>query len=366
MLKPLPVKLRTLLASAAFAFGVALGGCSESSETSSREKPLVVASYSVLCDLTTEIAQDTIDMTCLIEPGQDPHTYKATTSARQSLEQAQLVLYGGYDFEPEVIKLVQATNTPAPKIAVHDQAVPSPIMAEAHHHDDHEQEKDDHKDDHKDGHDDHHDDHHDHDHEEEKTGSAHSDEELEPDPHIWHNVQNVIKMAEVIRSQLAALNPDDQELYAKNAKQLTTNLEQLDAWVKAQVATIPKGQRQLITTHDALGYYINAYGFSDSDALQGISGEEAPTAARVKELVQKIKKSKVPTIFAEVTANDKVIGTVAREAKVKLSDQKLLADGLGEKGSDTGTYIGMITSNTCAIVDGLGGNCSSFDGKAAN
>ncbi|NEO61852.1 MAG: zinc ABC transporter solute-binding protein, partial [Moorea sp. SIO4G2] len=261
--------------------------------------------------------------------------------------------------EPEIIKLVQATNTPVPKIAVHDQAVPSPIMAEAHHHDDHEQEKDDHKDDHKDHHD------HDHDHEEEKTGSAHSDEELEPDPHIWHNVQNAIKMVEVIRSQLAAVNPDDQELYAKNAKQLTTNLEQLDAWVKAQVATIPKGQRQLITTHDALGYYINAYGFSDSDALQGLSAEEAPTAARVKELVQKIKKSKVPTIFAEVTTNDKVIGTVAREAKVKLSEQKLLVDGLGEKGSDTGTYIGMITSNTCAIVDGLGGNCSSFDGKAA-
>ncbi|EGJ32099.1 MULTISPECIES: zinc ABC transporter substrate-binding protein [Moorena] len=359
MLKPLPVKLPSILASAAVALGVALGGCSQSSETSSREKPLVVASYSVLCDLTTEIAQDTIDMACLIEPGQDPHTYKATTLARQSLEQAQLVLYGGYDFEPEVIKLVQATNTPAPKIAVHDQAVPSPIMAEAHHHDDHEQEKDDHKDHHKDHHDDH------HDHEEEKTGSAHSDEELEPDPHIWHDVQNGIKMAEVIRSQLAALNPDDQELYAKNAKQLTTELEQLDAWVKAQVATIPKGQRQLITTHDALGYYINAYGFSDSDALQGLSAEEAPTAARVKELVQKIKKSKVPTIFAEVTTNDKVIGTVAREAKVKLSDQKLFADGLGEKGSDTGTYIGMITSNTCAIVDGLGGNCSSFAAKAA-
>jgi len=62
-----------------------------------------------------------------------------------------------------------------------------------------------------------------------------------------------------------------------------------------------------------------------------------------------------------VTANDKVIGTVAREAKVKISDQELYVDGLGAEGSQAETYVGMLTSNTCAIVDGLGGKCTPSD-----
>jgi len=53
-----------------------------------------------------------------------------------------------------------------------------------------------------------------------------------------------------------------------------------------------------VTTHDALGYYANAYGLKIEGA--GCT-EEQPTAARLKELVKEVKSASVPTIFAEVT-----------------------------------------------------------------
>ncbi|WP_324616460.1 metal ABC transporter solute-binding protein, Zn/Mn family [Lusitaniella coriacea] len=307
-----------------------------------QEKPQVVASSSILCDLTQQIAQDTVELNCLMAPEQDPHTYVTTPSNRKAMETATLIFYGGYQLAPSIENLVKAINTSAPKVAVYEEAVPEPLQSEHHHHEEEE----------------HHHEEEEHHHEEEEN---HHEEELEPDPHVWHNVQNGIAIVGVIEEKLAEINPEQAQRYAQNAEQLKGQLEELDAWVKQQVATIPEGQRTLVTTHDAFNYYSQAYGFESSEALQGMSTEEKPTATRVKELVEKVEETKVPTIFAEVTANNQVIGTVAREAKVKVSERELFTGALGSKEDEAGTYRGAIAANTCTIVNGLGGECTPFN-----
>ncbi|MEQ8754465.1 MAG: zinc ABC transporter substrate-binding protein [Coleofasciculus sp. G1-WW12-02] len=333
------------------ALAIALTGCVQSNQTTVSptptvegtvlgDKPSVVASHRVLCDLTKEIAQDTIQLNCLLDPNQDPHTYRATPSHRKAVETAQLILYGGYDAEAGVEGLIEASNTSAPIVAVFEEAVPNPLEGEAHHHDHGEKEQGEHSD-------------------HEENHAADKGEKV-PDPHVWHDVQNGMAMVDVIRNQLTQINPDQADLYAENAQQLTSQLDQLDTWVNAQVATIPPGKRTIVTTHDALAYYVNAYGFEAAESLQGLSTEETPSAARVKELVETIEQAKVPTIFVETTTNSTAIETVAREADVKVSEQKLIVGSLGDQNSDTGTYIGMITHNTCAIAKGLGGTCTPF------
>ncbi len=300
----------------------------------------VVATSSVLCDLTKTIAANTIDLTCLVKAGTDPHVYEPTPEDRKAIEDAQLVLYSGYDFEPSLIKLIKASSNPATKVAVGEAAVPKPLMGE-----------------------------HDHEHGEEQAegekyaeGEKHAEGE-EPDPHIWHDAKNGIQMVKVIQDNLTVAAPANADLYAKNAQVLTAELTQVDSWIKSQVATIPSAARKLVTTHDALGYYSAAYGIPVEGALQGISTEEKPTAARVKELTEEIKADQVPTIFAEVSANPKLIETVAKEANVKLSDQELLVDGLGEAGTEGDTYPKMLIANTKAIVEGLGGQYAAFQPK---
>ncbi|MBW4668090.1 MAG: zinc ABC transporter substrate-binding protein [Cyanomargarita calcarea GSE-NOS-MK-12-04C] len=282
----------------------------------------VVVSNSVLCDLTKQVAGNTLDLACLIKPGSDPHIYQATPEDRKAIEDAQLILYGGYNFEPTLIKLIQASSNSAPKVAVEEVAVPNPQKFE-------------------------------------------EDGKVENDPHVFHNAQNGIRMVEAIQTNLAKVAPDNAELYAKNAKAITSELTQIDGWIKSQIATIPSSSRTLVTTHDALGYYSKAYGIPVA-ALEGISTEEKPTAARVKETVKIVEKAKVPTIFAEVTINPKLIETVAKEAKVKVSDREIFADGLGEAGSEGDTYQKMLKANTKSIVEGLGGKYTEFQLLAGN
>lgn len=294
-------------------------------------RPLVVATTSVLCDLTHQVAQETINLNCLVGAGGDPHVYQPTPKDRQEIDKAQLILYGGYNFDVSLIKLIEASNNPAPKIAVHEQAVSNPLMGKEHDH----------------GHEEHH---------QEAT-------ETVPDPHVWHDANNGIKMVQVISQQLATLQPHYTKQYKTNERKITQELTSIHTWIQDQIATIPIEQRKLVTTHDALGYYVKAYDLAFEGALGGFSTEESPTAARVRELVKDVEKTKVPTIFAETTINSKLIQTVAKEAKVKVAEETLYTDSLGKTGTTGETYQKMLISNTKTIVTGLGGKYTEFSQK---
>ncbi len=296
-------------------------GCTREIPTTTKtaSNPKVVVTNTVLCDLTRQIAAKTVDLICLLVPGSDPHIYKLTPADRQSIEDANLVLYGGYDFEPELIKAIKATSNPAPKVAVAEVAVPQPQQFT-------------------------------------------EDGKSTADPHVWHHAQNGIKMAETIATSLTKISPNRAAIYQQNTQKLTSELEQIDRWIKAQIGTIPAAKKVLFTTHDALGYYSKAYGIP-VDALEGLSTEEKPNAARVRELVNKISQTQVSTIFAELTLNPQLIKTIATEAKVKISAQEIYADGLGTASSPGETYQKMLISNTKAIVEGLDGKFTPFGAK---
>jgi manganese/iron transport system substrate-binding protein len=291
----------------------------ESAPAAEIAKPKVVVTHSVLCDLTKQIAATTIEVICLLTPGTDPHIYKLTPEARQSIEDAKLVMYGGYNFEPDLIKAIQGSSNPAQKVAVDEVAVPQPQQFT-------------------------------------------EDGKSTADPHVWHNAQNGVKIAATISANLEKLLPAQAATYQQNTKKLTAEIAQIDVWIKSQINTIPAEKRILFTTHDSLGYYAKAYGIPVA-ALEGLSTESKPTAARIKELVEQIEKAKVPTIYAELSVNPQLIKTIAEEAKVKVSAQTIYADGLGEATSSGGTYQQMLVSNTKAIVEGLGGKYTVFAAK---
>ena len=282
-----------------------------------QSKPRVVVTTALLCDVTKQIAQDTLDIKCLLSAGSDPHIYQSTPDDRRSIDAAQLVLYSGYDFEPALIKLIKATSNPAPKVAVDELAVPKPQTFE-------------------------------------------EDGKIETDPHVFHNAENGVAIVRVVGDSLSKIQPEQSSLYTANATKLANEFSQIHRWIKTQISTIPVNQRKLVTTHDAFGYYSTAYGIPVLGALQGISTEEKPTAKRIVELVKLVKSSGVPTIFVEMTTNPKLIEAIARESKVKVSGQELFADGIGESGSVAESYTKMLISNTKTIVEGLDGKYTEF------
>lgn len=280
--------------------------------------PNVVASYSVLCDMVTQVAANIFEPTCLIRYYQDPHLYEASDDDLKAFEQADVIFYAGLNFEPSISRMVKSTHSPAHKIAVHEESVLNVIRVE-------------------------------------EKGVVKSD------PHIWHDVANGIRMVELIEKTLSEIDPANAEIYLSNAADLIQELEQLDVWIFEQITTIPENHRSLITTHDSMRYYAKTYGLSIEETLFGLSTAEKATAAQVKTVSEAIKSRQVPTIFLEQTKSASVLRRIANEAGVNVSNDVLMADGIGQSETSKGSYQEMLIYNTCAIVEGLGGVCAPFE-----
>ena len=302
------------------ALGILLGlwisGCAApSANTSGDGKPQVVSTSTIIADLTEKIGVEEIEHQGILEPGADPHIYEPVPADSVAFEEADLIIYNGYNLEPGLIKLMNAAGVKAQKLAVGEKVTPLQNPQEG---------------------------------------------EIVPDPHVWGDAENGMVMVNAIRDALIELSPEDRELFTENAAKLTEELQQVDVWISQQIATIPADRRRLVTTHDAFEYYVRAYGLEMTGTLIGMSTEEQPSAKTVKNLADEIKNTGVPAIFAETTINPKLITTVAQEAGVKLAPRELYSDSIGAPGSEGDSYVKMLVSNTRAIVEALGGEYTAF------
>jgi manganese/iron transport system substrate-binding protein len=295
-------------------------GCTSHPRHRENTKPQVVVTSTIITNLAAEIGGEEVQITGILKPGADPHIYEPVPADSRVLEEANLILYNGYNLEPGIIKLMNATGGNVKKIPVGEVVKYLKL----------------------------------------DKGKG----EIVPDPHVWGSAANVISMVKAIRDSLIELSPEDKNKFVENAKRLTDELQQLHIWINQQIQTIPPDKRKLITTHDAFQYYGNAYKIEISGTLIGISTEEQPSAQTVKKLVESIKKIGVSAIFAETTINPALIKTVAEEAGVKLAPTPLFSDSIGAKGSNGDTYIKMMVANTRAIVEALGGKYTPFQLKS--
>ncbi|KAB8334380.1 metal ABC transporter substrate-binding protein [Scytonema tolypothrichoides VB-61278] len=280
--------------------------------------PRVVATTSILCDLTKQIAEETIHLTCLIPPDTNPYFYQPKPEDQEAIQEAKLILFSGYNLEPNLLKVIKVSKSSGSKIAVAQRAVPQPLKFEA-------------------------------------------EDEAVSDPYVWHNAKNGIRMVDVISNNLSKVVPENALLYSKNAEKVKNELTKLDNWIKSRISSIPTQQRKLITTHDAMGYYAKAYDLSYESALEAISDTEKPSATRVQALATYIKKSRIPTLFTETTNNSNWINSVTQNTKAKVSQRKLFVNNLGAPGSEGDTYQKMMVANTRTIVEGLGGTYLIFE-----
>ena len=297
-----------------------LGSCTPPEGNGNSENPdgklNVAATSTPIADLSDRVGSDEINLIGILQPGADPHVYEPVPQDSVALEEADVIFYNGYNLEPNLIRIVESLGDKARKVPVGEAAEPLAWEYEG---------------------------------------------QKAPDPHVWGDVRNAIRMVEIIRDTLIEADPDAAATYRDNAAGAIAELERLHAWIEAQIATIPPEKRKLVTTHDAFQYYATAYGLEVAGTLIGISTEEQPSAQTVRKLVEAVKTAGVPTIFAETTINPELIRTVAEEAGVALSDRELYSDSIGAIGSEGDSYVKMMVSNTKAIVEGLGGSYTPFE-----
>ncbi len=292
-----------------------LGGCSNGARRPGKLR--VVATYSVLGDLVQNVAGDSAFVTTLVGPDGDAHTFEPTPKDGVALADADVVFENGVNFETWLDKLHKSSKSKARRVVVTEGL--QLREGECHH--------------------------------AHKPGEKH---EHEDDPHVWHDVKNAVHMVGKIRDALAEADPPNAEKYKANAEKYLARLNALDAWVVEKVATLPKQNRKLVTSHDTFGYFADRHGFDVvGTVLASVSTEASdPSPATFARLVASVKAAKVPAIFAENVHNPKLMERLGKEAGVKLAPP-LVTDALGKPGGEGDTYEKMIRHNVAAIVDAL-------------
>jgi zinc/manganese transport system substrate-binding protein len=322
---------RTLIAAAAAAAVVLLGACGSGDETAagaagSGTQLAVVATTPEVADFVRNIGGADVAVTQIIKPNVDPHDYEPTPADIQAISQAKLVVKNGVGLEEWLDPTIESAGF---KGTVVDSSQGVTLREGGHH--------------------------------EEEEGHAEAEAEHEGeehDPHIWHDPRNAKIMVANIEKGLAAADPARATAFAGNLATYSAKLDKLDADNTAAFATLPAGQRKIVTNHDAFGYYVERYQLQFvGSVIPSLDTSAELSARQLNDLVAKIKATGAKAIFTESSLPPKSAEAIAKQAGVKVvgGEDALYGDSLGEPGTPQGTYLGAEQHNTQVIVSALAG-----------
>ncbi|MBP3124883.1 zinc ABC transporter substrate-binding protein [Thalassospira sp. ER-Se-21-Dark] len=291
-------------------------------------KPLnVVATTSMIADAARQVAGDRAEVTALMGPGVDPHSYRQTRSDIAALARADLVLWHGLYLEAQLEEFFLDLGKRRNVVAVGEAVAREKLL-------------------------------------------SHADYEGRFDPHVWMDPKLWETVVYAVRDALIKTDPDGEATYNTNADAHVAEIEKLVDYMTSVTATVPKQSRVLLTAHDAFSYFGRGYDF-DVLGIQGISTESEAGLRRVEELVDTIVERKISAVFVESSVPERNVRALIEGASARGQDVTiggtLYSDAMGEPGTYEGTYIGMIDHNATLITRALGGDApeGGFQGKLA-
>jgi manganese/zinc/iron transport system substrate-binding protein len=285
-----------------------------------------VATVGMVADIVRAVAGERADVTAIIGEGVDPHLYKPTRGDVALLLQADIVFYSGLMLEGKMADtFVKVARSGKPVHAV-TELIDEAFLLEPP----------------------------------EMQGHF--------DPHVWMDVSAWSRCVDAVAKALAVHDPAGAEAYAANAARYVAELDQLHAYARQAIASIPEQKRVLITAHDAFNYFGRAYGI-DVRGIQGLSTESEAGLEDINRLVGLLVDRDIDAVFVETSVADKnvralVEGAQSRGKEVRIGGS-LFSDAMGAPGTYEGTYMGMIDHNVTVITRALGGDApeGGFQGQ---
>ncbi|GGE24787.1 zinc ABC transporter substrate-binding protein AdcA [Streptococcus himalayensis] len=290
--------------------GVLLVACSNQGAETGKLK--VVTTFYPVYEFTKQVAGDEATVDLLIGAGTEPHDYEPSVKAVATIQDADVFVFENENMEtwvPDVLENVTKGKVKVIK-ATGDMLLLPGLEEEEDH--DHGEE----------GH------HHDY------------------DPHVWLSPSRAIQMVEHIRDSLSDNFPEKKASFEKNASAYIATLKDLDATYKAELAAAK--QKTFVTQHAAFRYLALDYGLKQV-SISGISPDSEPSAARLAELADYIKKNGIQYIYFEENASQAVASTLSKEAGVELEVLNPL-ESLTEKAMKAGdNYVSIMKENLKAL-----------------
>lgn len=286
--------MKTLLPALALLLSVASGAKAE---------PLsAVASFSILADIVKSVGGTKVDVTSIVGPDSDAHTYSPTVSDARAVAKADIIFVNGLGFEGWVSDLIAASGNDAPAIVVTREVIP--LMIEG-----------------------------------------------APDPHAWNDLNNGILYARAILESLSALDPANAPTYEGNFNAFAEAATALRDRAKPAFAALPNDRRSVVTGHDAFGYFEAQFDLRFMAPL-GINTEAEPSARDLAQLIRQIREEKVGGLFVENITNPDLVAQIADETGLEIGG-RLYSDALSARGGPATSYLAMMEHNIQTLLQTL-------------
>ncbi|MGW8435265.1 zinc ABC transporter substrate-binding protein AztC [Nocardiopsis sp. NPDC055879] len=275
----------------------------------------IVVTTNILGDITREIVGDQAEVTVLMKPNADPHSFGISAQEAARLENADLVVHNGLGLEEGIARNVAAAEEAGvPALEVGANVDPLPYTSD--------------------------------------------ESEGEPDPHFWTDPARVLMAVDLITEHVVEeVDGADADTVRANAEAYTARVRELDAWMGEEFAALPDEDRRLVTNHHVFGYLADRYDFEVIGAvIPSGTTLASPSTSDLKDLSDAVAEAGVSAVFADSSQPDRLATVMAEEAGVEIEVVPLYSESLTEEGGGAATYLEMMRANTEAIAAGLGGD----------
>ncbi|MGA4961497.1 zinc ABC transporter substrate-binding protein AztC [Streptomyces pseudogriseolus] len=281
-------------------------------------RPRVVVTTNILGDVTREIVGDQADVTVLMEPGADPHSFGLSAVQAAELEHADLVVFNGLGLEENVLRHVEAARESGVATFEAGRAADPLIFRK-------------------------------------QADGGPEEEAGQPDPHFWTDPDRVRRAAGLIAGQVIEhVDGVDEEAVRDNAERYDAQLARLTDWMEKSFDRIPEDRRALVTNHHVFGYLADRFGFRVIGAvIPSGTTLASPSSSDLRSLTEAMREAGVRTVFADSSRPTRLAEVLRTELGGEVRVVELHSESLTGKGGGADTYLRMMRANTEAMTDGL-------------
>ncbi len=263
----------------------------------------VVASFTVLGDVVSQVGGKHVKVTNLVGPNGDPHEFEPSPADAKNLKAAQVAFVSGEGLEGWMDRLITASGYKGKPVVVSEGV---------------------------------------------NTRTMDEDGKTVTDPHVWNSPVNVKVWVANIEKALSEADPADAGAFKANAEAYLQKLDAMNAYAHSKFDAVPADRRKVLTSHDAFGYFGREYNVSFLAPL-GLSTETEASAADVAKLIEQIKAEGVKTYFLENSNDPRLVKQIAKATAAQPGGE-LYVESLSDAKGPAPTYEKMFRYNVDQIA----------------
>ena len=286
--------------------------------TAQPEKPHDETKLQIVCtsfpayDFAREIAGDRAELTLLIKPGSEVHSYEPTPKDMIRIQESDLFICNGGESEQWAKTLITPELNTIYMMGCVDTV-------------------------------------------EESADGIYNAEDGEPelDEHVWTSPLNAIKISEEICNALCKLDTDNAEAYKTNFTAYKAQLMALDREFRQVIKN--SGKHTLVfADRFPMRYFALEYGLDCYAAFPGCSSETEPSAKTVAYLIDRVREDKIPAVLYMEFSNQKMADVICEDTGCKKLPFYSVHSVSAEQFEQGVSYLDLMRINLNSLKEALG------------